>query len=495
MEAVNDEIKSLNANNTWEIVDTPHNTNIVNCRWVFAIKTDKFGNLSKYKARLVAKGFTQEFMVDYNETYAPVARIPTFRMMMAFANQNSLFVHHMDVKTAFLNGELDTEIYMKIPPGIEHPPNKVCKLKKSIYGLKQSARLWYEKFDKVIKKFGFRSSHLDNCLYVREGQTIKDTIYIVLYVDDMVIITGNIENLNLLKQYIMNAFEMKDLKDIELFLGMRITRTEDSIAIDQTSYIKTVLEKFKMTNCNPVNIPMENRFDCQTLQSEQYYEAPCRSLLGCLIYISICTRPDISVAVNLISRYVEKNNKEVWIALKRILAYLKGTINLKLTYRRTTSDENIISAFADAKYAGDIDCKSTSGHVFQMYGNATIGWTAKKQCAVATSTTEAEFISLFDCVNSTLFYRELLRSINIKIDRPIPIYEDNQACIAIATNPNPTSKAVHMRVKYHYMFETLQNKELIEIKYISTELQLSDTLTKPLPYPTFKQHRDSMNLQ
>ena len=495
MEAINDELNSLRLNDTWDIVDKPQDKNIVACRWVFSIKSDKFGNPSKYKARLVAKGFTQEYMIDYNETYAPVARIPTFRMIMTIANEHNLLVHHMDVKTAFLNGEIDAEIFMKIPQGIPNHPNKVCKLKKSIYGLKQSARCWYDKFDKVIKNFGFKSSHLDNCLYVREAQNIKDSMYVVLYVDDLVIVTGNIESMNLIKQYFMNIFEMKDLNEIKLFLGMRITRTPNTIAIDQESYIQTVLNKFNMANCNPASIPMENRLDCETFQSEIYYDAPCRSLLGCLIYISICTRPDIAVSVNMLSRYVERNNYEIWQALKRVLSYLKGTMHLKLTYTRSNGNQNFLTAYADAKYAGDIDSKSTSGHIFKMFGNAVIDWKAKKQTVVATSTTEAEFVSLFHCIESTLYYRELLRSIGLKYNNPVTIYEDNQACISIATNPNPQTTATHLRVKYHYMFETLQNNELIEIKYIKTDLQLADALTKPLPTPLFRQHRNSMNLQ
>lgn len=371
----------------------------------------------------------------------------------------------------------------------------MCKLKKAIYGLKQSARCWYDKFDKVIKNFGFTSSYLDSCLYVRKADTIKDSIYIVLYVDDLVIITGNDQQLKLLKGYLMNLFEMKDMKDIELFLGMRITRTETQISIDQSTYIRTVLEKFSMTNCHPNSTPMENKFDTQTIQSDDYHDAPCRSLLGCLTYISVCTRPDISFAVNIISRYIHKNNKQIWASLLRILSYLKGTVDLKLTYTRSNGKVSVLEAYPDAGFAGDIDSKSTSGHVIKLFDNALIDWSAKKQCTVSTSTTEAEFISLFDCVSKTLYYRALMHSIGQTFDYPFTIHEDNQACVAIANNPNCDSKSVHMRVKYHYMFETFQSKELIHVKYIPTDLQLGDALTKALPFPAFIKHRNNMNLQ
>lgn len=493
--SIQSEIDSLLKNETFDIIDRPDNVNVVNCRWVFSIKNDKNGNPAKYKSRLVAKGFTQEYMVDYNETYAPVARIATFRLMLAFANEHNLLVHHMDVTTAFLNGDLDTVIYMKVPPGIKHKPNQVCRLKKAIYGLKQSARCWYDKFDSVIKSFGFKSSYLDCCLYVRKGHTISDTVYIVLYVDDLIIITGNDQQLNLIRDHLTQMFEMKDLDEIELFLGMRITRTDTKISIDQSSYIRTVLAKFNMTDCNPVSIPMENKFNPNNLQSDEYYDAPCRSLLGCLIYISISSRPDIAISVNIISRYIHKNNLQVWKSLKRVLAYLKGTIDLKLTYTRSNGNEQVLEAFADASFANDVDSKSTSGQIFRMYGNAVIDWSAKKQCSVATSTTESEFISLFDCVNKTLYYRELMKSIGLTFNYPFNIYEDNRACVGIANNPNCDSKSAYMRVKYHYMFQVFQNKDLIDVQYIQTDVQLGDALTKPLAIPVFRKHRSAMNLQ
>ena len=234
--AINDEINSLLINNTWTLVQKPENKNIVNCKWVFSLKNDEFGNPIKYKARLVAKGFSQKYLIDYNETFAPVARISSFRFLIAFANQNCLLIHHMDVKTAFLNGTLKEEIYMKVPEGIKNEDNKVCKLNKALYGLKQAARCWFEEFEKALTEKGFKNSPVDRCIYILDRGDISKNIYVVLYVDDLVVVTANIETMNSFKNYVMNKFLMVDLKEIKLFLGIKIARENNQISLDQSAY-------------------------------------------------------------------------------------------------------------------------------------------------------------------------------------------------------------------------------------------------------------------
>lgn len=494
-QAVRDEINSLEINETWTLVQKPEKKNIIECKWVFAIKHDEHGNPIKYKARLVAKGFSQKFMHDYDETFAPVARIGSFRFLLAFANQFKLLIHHMDVKTAFLNGILKEEIYMKVPEGITGKENHVCKLNKAIYGLKQAARCWYELFDRTLKEQGFKSSSVDPCIYVLDKGSVLRNIYIVLYVDDLVIATANAETMNNLKHYLMNRFKMIDLKEIRLFLGIKIERENDTISLDQSAYIRTILNKYKMDECNPVSTPLETKLNYEALNSDEKYNAPCRNVIGSLMYVMLCTRPDISTAVNILSRYLNKNNKVLWQYLKRVLRYLKGTMNLKLTYSRTKF-VYILNGYVDSDWGGQdpTDRKSTTGYVFKLFENCTITWNTRKQLSVAASSTEAEYMALFEGVREALWLKSLANSINLIIDEPIVIFEDNSGCISIVNNPTCHKKTKHIDIKYHFSREQVQ-KKVIKIEYIPTGKQLADMMTKPLPAPQFITLRCGLNLR
>lgn len=480
--AINEELNSMKLNNTWTIVNKPNNCNIVGCRWVFNIKRDEFGNPIKHKARLVAQGFSQQYLVDYNETFAPVSRMTSFRAIAAISNQFNLMLHHMDVKTAFLNGTLHEEIYMRIPDGVNiNQPNKVCKLNRAIYGLKQAARCWFETFDSVIRKYGFVNSKVDRCIYILKGDSPENNIYLVLYVDDLLIATGNLTKMNQLKRYLMNKFSMVDLKEIKFFLGIKVDRTENKISLDQSAYIRVVLEKFQMDKCKPINTPLDSKVDYIALNSKEQIKAPCKSALGCLMYIMLCTRPDLCISVNICSRYAANNNLEVWKNLKRIMRYLQGTIDLKLTFTRTDQYSSIVKGFVDSDWGGGAgtDRRSTTGYLFKLFDSCTISWCSRKQNTVADSSTEAEYMALAEAVKESCWLRQLLNSIDFEITVPITLYEDNTGCINIAKNPSCHKNTKHIDIKYHITRERIENNE-IALVYISTELQEADQLTKPL---------------
>lgn len=332
--AIKDELDAHIINKTWSIVKRPQNKNIVDCRWIFTIKHDEFGNPIKYKARLVARGFTQEYLADYDETFAPVARVASFRFLLVFSNQYDLIVHHMDVKTAFLNGVLKEEIYMTIPQGVQCSEKKVCKLNKAIYGLKQAARCWFEVFELSLKEKGFVHSAVDRCLYILDKGDIAENIYVLLYVDDLMISTRNAETLLNFKKYLMSKFRMTDLLEVKHFTGIKVERTNNTICLSQSAYISNVLKKFNMADCKSVSTPLPSQINYEDLNSDENYNAPCRQLIGSLMYIMLCTRPDISTAVNILSRYSNKSNLMLWQNIKRVLRYLKGTIDLKLVYKK-----------------------------------------------------------------------------------------------------------------------------------------------------------------
>lgn len=493
-QAIEEEIDALLKNKTWSLVPKPQNKNIIDSKWVFAIKRDEFGNPVTYKARLVARGFSQEYLVDYNETFAPVARISSFRVIIAFSNQFNLLVHHMDVKTAFLNGSLTDEIYMKVPEGVLSKSNQVCRLHKALYGLKQAARCWFEVFEVVLKEKGFRNSAVDRCIYILDKGNVFRNIYVVLYVDDLVIATADIETMVSFKKYLTTKFCMKDLEDIKVFLGIRIERSENSITLDQTVYLKTVLSKFKMQDCNPVSTPLPNKLDYVALNSDDKYDAPCRNLIGSLMYAMLCTRPDLSAAVNILSRYTNKNNKELWQCLKRILRYIKGTLDIKLFYIRGDYNE-VLSGYVDSDWGSNqIDRKSTTGYLFKLFDRCTVSWNTKQQVSVAASSTEAEYMALFESVREALWLKSLLASININISEPITIYEDNNGCISIANNPTNHKRSKHIDIKYHFSREQIKNN-VIKLKYVSTGKQLADALTKPLPSTKIVEFRSGMGLK
>lgn len=493
--AIKDELKSLSINNTWTLVPRPEGRNIVDCKWIFSIKNDEFGKPCRFKARLVARGFSQEYLTDYNETFAPVARISSFRFIICFANQYNLLIHHMDVKTAFLNGKLREEIYMKVPEGVLHKGNYVCKLNKALYGLKQAARCWFELFEQSLKEKGFQNSSVDRCIYMLDKGHVNKNIYVVLYVDDLVIACADSQTMNNFKSYLMSKFEMIDLKEIKLFLGMRVTRCNDMISLDQSAYIKSVLHKFKMYDCNPVSTPLETKPNYEALNEDEMYNAPCRNVLGCLMYIMLCTRPDLSTSVNILSRYTNKNNKELWQCLKRVLRYLKGTIDLKLVYKQCDFT-NILCGYVDSDWGGsDIrDRKSTTGYLFQMFDQCTITWSTKRQTSVAASSTEAEYMALYEAVREALWLKSLAVSIRVNISEPIIIFEDNNGCISIANNPTNHKRSKHIDIKYHFSREQIENN-VIKLNYIPTGKQLADIMTKPLPAISFNEFRTKIGLQ
>ena len=487
LEAMESEMKSLERNNVWELVPLPKERKLVDCRWVLGRKYNSDGKPDRYKARLVAKGFTQEYGLDYEETFAPVVHFNSLRLFLTLAVYFKMNVQQMDVVTAFLYGELEEEIFMEQPPGFEKKGDLVCRLKKSLYGLKQSPRQWYKLLDQFLRDKSYRRSDVDPCIYVKED---KDLIMIALYVDDLIIASKSEKLMKETKQNLCDRFEMKDLGRLHYCLGIEILwRNDGTCSFNQSKYIENVLERFSMKDCKPVSTPINSGTkltkEMSPTTAEEISEMnviPYRSAVGSLIYLVTGTRPDIAVAVGEVAKYSNNPGKQHWMAVKRILRYLKETVNLGIN---CDPDSTELVGYSDADWAGDLDTRrSTTGYLFK-FGNVPICWKSKRQPTVALSTAEAEYMALSMAVQTVIWIRKLLKDFYIASENPTIIYEDNQGCIAMAKNPVNHERTKHIDIRYNFVREKVEDKTIV-VKYLETGEMLADILTKGLPR---EQHR------
>ena len=494
--AIQEEMDSLEKNETWDIVERPPGTNVVGSKWIFKEKRDADGEISRYKARLVAQGFSQQEGVDYDDTYAPVAKYSSIRTVLAIANELNLEVHQMDVKTAFLNGDIDTDIYMKQPEGFAEDPTKVCKLRKGIYGLKQAARLWNSKFDGFLKNKGYEASEADPCIYTKkEGDSF---VILSVYVDDVILASNDPDLLKREKIHLAEHFDMVDQGEINYILGMAIERDRENgtLRINQYSYLQHVLNRFGMSDCKPVSTPMENEatFVKLTSTDKQVNLKEYQAVIGSLIYASIGTRPDISYAVGVLSQFMSNPGEEHWRGVKRILRYIKGTLSHCLEFVSTNGSKVELSAYADADWAGDrATRKSTSGYI-SMIGNSCISWRSKRQSIVALSSTEAEYVSLSYATQEVVWLRQLLSNIGFKQTEPTKLYEDNQGAIGLSKNPKLNSRTKHIDIKFHYVREAVETN-IVNVQYCPTENMTADIFTKGLARVKFEKFRDMIGVK
>ena len=439
------EYHSLIENNTWSLVKLPPGRSTVGCKWVFKTKHHSDGTVDRYKGRLVAKGFTQKSGIDYHYTFSPVVRHSSIRALLAYGLNHNMIIHQMDVVTAFLNGKLEEEIYMDQPEGFIKPgtENLVCKLHKSIYGLKQSPRCWNLALDVYLKSLNFVQSTADPCVYVKTTQSEKTII--AVYVDDLIIMSDTNKTLAEVKLALSDQFKMKDMGQLHHCLGLNIEQTESKILLDQQQYIEQIINRFGMQDAYTVTTPADSSVK---LVKDDGISKPVdpvkyQEMVGSLIYAAVCTRPDIAQAVGEVSKYNAHPTEAHLTAVKRIIRYLKGTSHIKLTYQK--SDNKNIIGYSDANWAGDLDNRhSTSGNVFLMGGGA-ISWLSKRQNVVAASTAEAEYISLFHATQEAAWLQRLITDIdNNNGILPIQVMVDNQAAIAMSKNASIKPRTKHI---------------------------------------------------
>lgn len=483
--AMQDEINSLYENGTWVLVDKPENRKIIDNRWVYTRKVNADGT-DRYKARLVIKGYSQKPGVDFNETFSPVARFDTIRFMLSIAALFNLKLGQFDVKTAFLHGNLKEDIYMKQPEGFNDGTNRVCKLKKSLYGLKQAPRCWTDHFKNLILNLGFYQSTADPCFYIYRKE--NDLILLTIYVDDGLLAASKIELIDKILNDLSKEFTIKSIKDVKNFLGIEISRLKDgSVFIHQSSFIAKILEEFNMSSANPVSTPIDCSF-YDIISEKVMYKLPYREAVGSLMFLQIVSRPDISFAVNIVSRELENPSEKHWLLVKRIMRYLKGTINVGILY----SKNGMFEAYSDADFAGDkIARKSTSGFVCK-FANGPITWQSKKQQCVALSTTEAEYISAATVTKEIIWLKKIFNECKINITT-YNLYIDNMSAIKLIKNPEFHQRSKHIDVKYHFVRDNYQKGE-INVTYVKSEEQIADIFTKALPKPKFEFLKEKLGL-
>lgn len=447
--AMDAEIDAIERNGTWELTELPNGQKTIGVKWVYKTKLKENGEIDKHKARLVAKGYKQEFGIDYKEVFAPVARHDTIRMIIALAAQNSWPLFQMDVKSAFLHGDLEEQVFIDQPPGYIKAGNehKVYRLKKALYGLKQAPRAWYSRLEAYFLKEGFQKCPYEHTLFYKSD--CRKLLIVLVYVDDL-IFTGNDSSMaEKFKKSMMVEFEMSDLGLMHYFLGIEVIQSADGIFICQRKYAREILERFYMQDCNPVCTPTEVGLKLVKdpggkMVNSTFY----KQIVGSLMYLT-STRPDIMHAVSLISRYMECPKEAHLLAAKRIFRYLNGTINYGLFYRKGEGSD--LFGFTDSDYAGDLDDrKSTSGYVFMM-GSGAISWSSKKQSIVTLSSTEAEFIAATTCACQAIWLQRILEELHFKQNHSIVIYCDNNSAIKLSKNPVLHGRSKHIDVKYHFL--------------------------------------------
>ncbi|CAL8099446.1 unnamed protein product [Prunus armeniaca] len=486
-----EEITALEQNQTWDLVPKPRDVKPISCKWVYKKKRHPDGAIERYKAQLVARGFSQQYGLDYDKTFSPVAKLTTIRVLLALAANKDWNLYQMDVKNAFLHGELDREIYMTQPMGFENEVHLeyVCKLKKALYGLKQAPKAWYSKIAKFLSRSGYLVTHADSSLFVKANG--GKLAIVLVYVDDLIITGDDEEEIHRTKENLSVRFQMKELGQLKHFLRLEVDRTQERIFLCQQKYAKDLLQKFGMLESKPISTPMEPNVKMCAYEGKDLEDATMyRQLVGSLIYLTL-TRPNISYAVGVMSRYMQNPKKSHLDAVRRILRYVKSMIDYGLLYKK--GEDCKLVGYCDADYAGDHDTRqSTTGYVFKL-GSGTISWCSKRQPTVSLSTTEAEYRAAAMAAQEITWLTQLMNDLHQLVDYSVPLYCDNQSAVRLAENPVFYARTKHVEIHYHFIREKVLQEE-IEMRHINTDDQVADLFTKSLSTGKFENFRRQLNV-
>ncbi|GJW76461.1 putative ribonuclease H-like domain-containing protein [Tanacetum coccineum] len=432
IEAIQEELNKFERLEVWELVPQPDKVMVITLKWIYKVKLDELRGILKNKAQLVACGYHQEEGIDFEESFAPVVRLEAIRIFLAFAAHMNMVVYQMDVKTAFLNGNLREEVYVSYPNGFmdKDNPNHVYKLKKALYGLKQASRAWYDMLSSFLISQDFSKGLVDPTMFIRK--------------------------------------EGKEL--------LLIFQNPRGIFINQSKYALESLKKYGFDSCDPVDTPMveKSKLD-EDKEGKAVDPSHYHGMIGTLLYLT-ASRPDLQFAICMCARYQARPTEKHLHAVKRIFRYLRGTVNRGLWYPKDSSIA--LTAFADADHAGCQDTRRSTSGSMQFLGDRLVSWSSKRQKSAAISSTEAEYIAMSGCCAQILWMRSQLTDYGLGFNK-IPMYCDNKSAIALCCNNVQHSRSKHIDIRFHFIKEHVENG-VIELYFVNTEYQLADIFTKAL---------------
>ena len=459
-------------------MDLPSQVKPIGCRRVYRIKYNADGSIERYKARLVAKGYNQIEGLDYFGTFSPVAKVTTVRLVIALASINHWFLHQLDVNNAFLHGDLQEDVYMKLPLGLStSKPNQVCKLSKSLYGLKQASRKWYEKLTTLLISNGYKQAASDASLFIKS--TSETFTVLLVYVDDIILAGNSLSEFQFIKNVLHQAFKIKDLGTLKYYLGLEVAHSHRGISLCQRKYCLDLLNDSGLLGSKPVSTPSDPSIKLHNDTSPLFSDISAyRRLISRLIYLNT-TRPDITFITQQLSQFLSKPTQTHYTAALRVLKYLKGSPGKGIFFPRASSLH--IQGYTDADWAGCKDTRrSISGHCFFL-GQSLICWRTKKQPTVSRSSSKAEYRAMASATCELQWLLYLLRDLQVQCAKLPVLYCDNQSAMHIAANPVFHERTKHLEIDCHIVREKLQ-ADIFKLLPVTTHDQIADFFTKAL-YP------------
>lgn len=491
--AMDDEYQALMRNNTWHLVDQHPGQNIVDCKQVYKVKTKADGSVDRYKARLVAKGFKQRYGLDYEDTFSLVVKAATIRLVLSLAVSNHWTIKQLDVQNVFLHGVLEEDVFMRQPLGYTDSwfPNRVCKLDKSLYRLKQAPRARYSWLSTKLQCLGFSASKADTSLFFFHKDDV--VMYLLVYVDDIIVVSSSSQAVDALLVALRDDFALKVLGHLHYFLGIEISATSGGLLLSQAKYASDLILQAGLKNCKPVPTPLSISeklvaHDGEALETNM--ATRYRSLVGGLQYMTL-TRPDIAFAINKVCQYLHTPTTVHYSIVKGILRYVSGTINFCL--RIVQSKSTLVSAFSDADWASCSDDRCSTGGFAVFLGENLISWNAHKQATVSRSSTEAEYKALANATAEVIWVQTLLTELGVPHPKATVIWCDNIGATYLTPNPVFHARTKYIEVDYHFVRERVAAK-MLDIRIISSSDRVADSFTKSQTLNRLREFRTNLNL-
>ena len=470
---------------------------------MFLLKHKKDGSIDRYKGCLVAKGYSQCPGFDFKDTFAPTAKWSALHAILALAALEDLELESIDISSAFLNGDLEEEVYMDQPEGFHQGAyDDFLQLLKGLYGLRQSPRIWHKKLDKVLQEIGFTKVRCDHSIWIYQKDNVK--IIIPVFVDDMTLASKSKEAIQHVKAELKARFKLRDLGPTTFLLGVGVERdrTKRVLHLSQCQYIKDLLEQYNHADCSPVGTPMDPGTKLTTEQApstpeeiEQMKTVPYIHAVGSLMYLAVATRPDIAYAVGVLARFNSNPGKAHWNAVKHLFRYLKGTLDYKLTYGPSSSSttSEMFQTYSDADHGGDKDSGQSTGAYVVKLGTGAISWSSKLQTIVTLSTTEAEYIAAVAAGQEILWLRNLFSELGYKTKDASTLYIDNQSAVSVAKNPEHHGRIKHLDLRFYWLRDIVDSGQ-ISVVHCPTAKMPADLLTKSLTRVKVGLCRDMLGL-